>query len=183
MKSKQEIAPFATLSNLSWAISNIYSNDDRNRLEARQIIVDLGFATYPELCEHNDNDRANEIMRETIERRARLDSMVTPHTWTEREEQTMKETEIKKRIAYLFTDDEISRNSHGVFSTLAEAIEAGMSDPAQKIRDVAKVEKMTHALFDYIVDTWFDRLYDFATDYEDSLAKSSYLDPDLYYYI
>lgn len=63
---------FATLSNLSWALNNIYSDDDHNRIEARQIIVDLGLAEYPEFGEHNDSDRANEIIRETIERRARL---------------------------------------------------------------------------------------------------------------
>lgn len=65
--------PFATLSNLSWAIKNIYSDDDSNRIEARQVVVDLGLAKYPEFSEHDDSDWANEIMRETIQRRARLD--------------------------------------------------------------------------------------------------------------
>lgn len=89
--------------------------------------------------------------------------------------------DLEKAIANTFTDSEISRNSHGVFASLAQACEAGMPDPAQHIRDAAEGEEMTPALFDFIANCWLDRLYDFATDFEDSLAKSSYVDPDLYY--
>lgn len=57
--------------NLNWALDNIYTDDDAARADARQIIVDLELAEYPEFGDYDDCDESNDLLRETIRQRAR----------------------------------------------------------------------------------------------------------------
>lgn len=61
----------ADMSNLVWALANIYTDDDAARDDARQIIVELELAEYPEFGDYDDCDESNERLREIIRQRAR----------------------------------------------------------------------------------------------------------------
>lgn len=63
--------PFSEISNLNWALDNIYTDDDAARADAREIIIELGLARGLAFAEYDDCDESNERLREIIRQRAR----------------------------------------------------------------------------------------------------------------
>ena len=61
----------SNMSNVSWALENIYSDDDRERNEAREIIVDLELAESWEFGEYNDSPESELLFADEIRSRAR----------------------------------------------------------------------------------------------------------------
>ena len=49
-------------SNLPWALEHLWDDDDRQRDEARQIVMELHLATYDELCVPEGEERGTAAM-------------------------------------------------------------------------------------------------------------------------
>lgn len=60
----------STLSNLAWALDNLYTDDDRTRNEARQIVCELDLAQYDEFAVPAGEERG--VVATILDRARRL---------------------------------------------------------------------------------------------------------------
>lgn len=52
----------STISNLAWALEHLWDDDDRARMEARQIVCELNLATYDEFAVPECEERGTAAM-------------------------------------------------------------------------------------------------------------------------